>query len=344
MHTVKSSRRETSAPCVKKLGTLVSIMVVQCLPDCRSPLGRGACERGSPRDLHQLRAPPAGAVASSWPDSPLPLGVGTEAEVSARVLWSDAMSRVLRSEVISAQSRLSTELCVPPANRTVVGGSGGGSTGSRAHRAGILFAAGIIAVLSSAPLPPASPPMPLSLALAPIATGGEPSAEAAAPPAASPLPSMPDGTPDESSSMVWAKRHVVPCLQRPLTANLHSLVLKNPAVARSSRSSCAKEHRGLSQVPDCKKFLHMLVQFRSGFSRISVRLCAKAQRDPFRHLFDRKNLHISVFMSCLTCFCRRCDLGGSCIIATWHARGNCPRSFTKLSATRLIQQLGLWGS
>eukprot|EP00443_Scrippsiella_acuminata_P009024 CAMPEP_0115346376 /NCGR_PEP_ID=MMETSP0270-20121206/94309_1 /TAXON_ID=71861 /ORGANISM="Scrippsiella trochoidea, Strain CCMP3099" /LENGTH=278 /DNA_ID=CAMNT_0002768217 /DNA_START=364 /DNA_END=1198 /DNA_ORIENTATION=+ len=57
--------------------------------------------------------------------------------------------------------------------------------------------------------------------------------------------------------------------------------------------------------------LHMLVLFKSGFSRISVRLCANAQREPLPHLFDKKNLHISVFISCRTCFSRSEALGNS---------------------------------
>mmetsp|Transcript_130228 Transcript_130228/g.324704 ORF Transcript_130228/g.324704 Transcript_130228/m.324704 type:complete len:247 (+) Transcript_130228:466-1206(+) len=215
-----------------------------------------------------LMLPAAGRMFSSWPESPLPSGVGTEADVSARVDWSEATSRRLWSEVISAQySGPRSPLGVVPSDTDAL----------------LPYGLGII---DGGKCCCCMPGTICSIMLVSCRSSG-------------------------SSLMVCAKRQLVPCLQRPLAAKRQSLVLKKPAVVRSSRSSCAKVQPGLSQLPVCRNDLHMLVLFKSGFSRISVRLCANAQREPLPHLFDKKNLHISVFISCRTCFSRSEALGNS---------------------------------
>merc|ERR1740138_1853276 len=112
-----------------------------------------------------------------------------------------------------------------------------------------------------------------------------------------------------SSLWEWANRQALPCLQRPLLAKRHILVLKNADVVRSSRSLWAKLQFGVSQVPVWRNLRHMLVHCKSGLSRISVTLCANWHFSPLRHLLAIKNLHISVFLSWPTCFCRSSVFG-----------------------------------
>mmetsp|Transcript_38466 Transcript_38466/g.111156 ORF Transcript_38466/g.111156 Transcript_38466/m.111156 type:complete len:206 (+) Transcript_38466:469-1086(+) len=205
MHTVRSSRSDTRAPCVRKFGTLVIMMVVHCLP--RS-LGR-CWFRGSPRGL------PCRPPQPSCPDSPLPWGVGTDAEVSTPVLWSDPDCMSGISSDCSSVESLQVLLCwrLLPTNLTLPWGSCAISTP---------FAAMGMPLLIHPPAPTMSP-LSMPCTSEPPLTMLAKSISAV----------------DDTSSGAWAKRQVAPCLQRPLAANLQSLVLKNPTVVLSSRSSCA---------------------------------------------------------------------------------------------------------
>jgi len=165
---VKSSRRETSAPGVRKLGTLVTMVVVQCLPGTRSP--RSLRLRSSTPGWRRFWYWKVGTTVVSAPDSPLPSGVGTEAEMSARVLWSDPVSHKLcGSESTHSPNTEFVVDCVP-----AYMGIGTAS----------------VSELPNWPSPSKS---------------GRPSGG--------------------SSSTLCAKRHVLPCLQRPLVAKRHSFVL-----------------------------------------------------------------------------------------------------------------------